>query len=32
MLLEENVKEFLFECKVRKYAWKTIKQLKDKVQ
>jgi len=25
MLLEESLKEFLFECEVRKYTWKTIK-------
>lgn len=30
MLLEKNVKEFLFECEVRKYTWKTIKE--DKVE
>lgn len=25
MLLEESLKEFLFECEIRKYTWKTIK-------
>jgi len=25
MLLEESLKEFLFECEVRKYTWKTIR-------
>lgn len=26
MLLEESLKEFLFECEVRKYTWKTIRE------
>lgn len=25
MLLDESLKEFLFECEIRKYTWKTIK-------
>ncbi len=25
MLLEEALKEFLYDCQMRKYTWKTIK-------
>ncbi len=29
MLLEESLKEFLFECEVRKYTWKTIREYRN---
>lgn len=25
MLMDDSLKEFLFECEIRKYTWKTIK-------
>lgn len=29
MLLEESVKEFIFECEIKKYTWKTVKGYKN---
>ncbi len=31
MLLEESLKDFIFECEVRKYTWKTIKGYRNNI-
>lgn len=32
VLLEDSVKEFVFECEVKKYTWKTIKGYKNSLE
>lgn len=29
MFLEESVKEFIFECEIKKFTWKTVKGYKN---